>query len=471
MTIELLRETNSCYTEWDFEEVWAMEDYTTYPYLCWQVNPGVFNYPHNGYHKKFARRSYYWESFPVLWDRDQSGNQSGQEVLDPLTYHNFIEVINEESDFMFWNGFFWDPQDIDFHSTCGYQISFGTEEEFDLIVQGDTGTPTNIAFNTTLTIYYDRESWLGYFIPQRQNVFSAFGSKVMDDLQYIQAETWGMYRIGTPDTLYWAYQPGSTKPYLEYGKMYRVGTRREVGSNIDFTWQLPVHSSSEYIRPEPEFFDYTEGPAYESIFIEEIADDEDVLEVAVYAGDECVGASVFLGGYPLEILAYTNETHLGEELTFAIQRGDQRGEPVRIQQAEVRDIASGEYNFKPIKPLRQRFSIVRLGSEEGGVETIYRPEVSLYQNYPNPVSHNMLSRSDLTQIPFYVSETREVTLTIYNIKGQLVKTLFTGQVNEGKHTIGWNGLNDQNRQVGSGIYFYRLVSGYEAITRKMLLIR
>src|SRR5690554_4841116 len=130
LTVKML-ESPTMYDNWDFTGNWAMTDFTTYPYLWWQGEPGIHNYPPNGYYKLFAGREFYWESFPVLWDRDIDGNQDGREVLDPLAYHYYISVENEDDESMLWNGYIWSGDDIVFNSTRGYQISFDTEDELD----------------------------------------------------------------------------------------------------------------------------------------------------------------------------------------------------------------------------------------------------------------------------------------------------------------------------------------------------
>ena len=470
MTFVMVRD-NTAYANWDFQNIWAMTDYTTYPYLQWQAEPGVHNYPPNGYHKVFRGREFYWESFPVLRNRDAQGDQPAQEVLYPLTYHNHIEVRDEGIGYMHWDGVFWFYQDpVYFNSTRGYQITFADESTFELIVEGDTGVPQNIPFGEDITIYPQNElleNWIGYFIPQTQYAELAFHS-IQESLKEIQAEEWGMYRLPCGGWIH----DGNVYPTVVFGKMYKVtALYPEVTAPFDFNWPVPTEIYYEQYRGEPGYFAYEEKSSYESFFIEEIEDDEDVLEVAVYAGDECVGASVFPGGYPLEILAYTDESHLNEEISFAIHRSSQRGKSERIRVPEVKDLESGEFTAQIVKPLRQRFTIVRLGAGEEETDTIIKPEVTLSQNYPNPFVYQEGSRSSLTEIPFYLSVGREVTLTIYNIRGQQVRTLYKGMMPAGQHSIGWNGLNDQNRSVGSGVYFYRLECGDKVITRKMLLVR
>jgi len=66
---------------------------------------------------------------------------------------------------------------------------------------------------------------------------------------------------------------------------------------------------------------------------------------------------------------------------------------------------------------------------------------------------------------------QDIELTIYNIKGQKVKTLYSGIADEGEHTIIWEGKNTNNKQVSSGIYFYKLKTGKKEMSRKMLLLK
>ncbi len=90
----------------------------------------------------------------------------------------------------------------------------------------------------------------------------------------------------------------------------------------------------------------------------------------------------------------------------------------------------------------------------------------LFQNYPNPFNAN-------TAISYQLSGVRPLhtTLKIYNILGQEVRKLVNGYQKPGSYRIIWDGLNDQGRTAGSGIYFYRLRAPNYVKTRKMLLLR
>jgi len=95
------------------------------------------------------------------------------------------------------------------------------------------------------------------------------------------------------------------------------------------------------------------------------------------------------------------------------------------------------------------------------VEPVFINE--LRTNYPNPFNPT-------TTIEFSLKENQNVSLEVFNIKGQKVKTLAKGQMEKGRHTIIWNGTNDHGQAVGSGIYFYKMdTKGYNKVRKALLL--
>ncbi len=91
-------------------------------------------------------------------------------------------------------------------------------------------------------------------------------------------------------------------------------------------------------------------------------------------------------------------------------------------------------------------------------------QTRLGANYPNPFNPT-------TTIAFDLAQSSPISLRIYNIKGQLVRTLFSGDRSAGTHRIVWNGMDDHNRQVATGVYFYRLDANGFSQTRKMLMVK
>ena len=88
----------------------------------------------------------------------------------------------------------------------------------------------------------------------------------------------------------------------------------------------------------------------------------------------------------------------------------------------------------------------------------------LEQNYPNPFNPS-------TEIRFTIPKFEQVSLVVYDVLGRRVKTLVNEQRHAGEHRVTWNGANDANVSVASGVYFYKLKAGDLTKTQKMLLIR
>ena len=99
-------------------------------------------------------------------------------------------------------------------------------------------------------------------------------------------------------------------------------------------------------------------------------------------------------------------------------------------------------------------------------EYLTAPQMTrLMQNYPNPFNPH-------TTISFDLAMAEQVELSIYNIKGQLVKTLVRDQkLPAGRHNFVWDGKDENGRIVSSGIYLYRLQSGRYSHSKKMIMLK
>lgn len=93
----------------------------------------------------------------------------------------------------------------------------------------------------------------------------------------------------------------------------------------------------------------------------------------------------------------------------------------------------------------------------------YRPMYDL-KNYPNPFNPS-------TSIYFQLNHKGHVSLSVYNIRGQKVRTLQEGEMSEGQHRIIWDGCNENHQNMASGVYFYRMIFDNNIETKKMMLIK
>ncbi len=86
------------------------------------------------------------------------------------------------------------------------------------------------------------------------------------------------------------------------------------------------------------------------------------------------------------------------------------------------------------------------------------------QNHPNPFNPD-------TQITYTLQSADEVTVRIYNLTGQLVRSFDTGYQTSGDHSIHWNGQLSDGNPAPSGIYFYNIQAGSDLLTQQMLLLK
>ena len=144
------------------------------------------------------------------------------------------------------------------------------------------------------------------------------------------------------------------------------------------------------------------------------------------------------------------------------------------QIGDILEISAQSPNpFIGVKPLRYTVT-----AEDVKQSPIQLPELVSYEipaetellhNYPNPFNPE-------TWIPYRLAEDAFVTLTIYDLNGQIVRTLDVGHqtaaVYENRSkAVYWDGRNGLGEQVASGVYFYHLSAGEFSATRKMVILK
>jgi hypothetical protein len=131
---------------------------------------------------------------------------------------------------------------------------------------------------------------------------------------------------------------------------------------------------------------------------------------------------------------------------------------------DLRKVTS--YAYKPSEKIRNFKLIISTAHPE----TYMVPKHSmLLQNYPNPFNPE-------TWVPYSLAKAGDVTVNIYNITGQLVRSLELGNREAGSYTVKeraayWNGRNDTGERVASGVYFYHIQSGSFHATKRMVILK
>ncbi|MCL1827503.1 MAG: T9SS type A sorting domain-containing protein, partial [Candidatus Cloacimonetes bacterium] len=141
------------------------------------------------------------------------------------------------------------------------------------------------------------------------------------------------------------------------------------------------------------------------------------------------------------------ESDFGEIPAFVFPEYDLAGNPMVVNGL----ISRGAYQMEGSTSITPDDGLLPLQSKLTG-------------NYPNPFNPE-------TTISFYTVEKGIVRLEIYNIKGQKIKTLTDEFYEAGEHKVVWNGVDENDKAVSSGIYFSRLTGDGFTSVMKMVLMK
>ncbi|MCH7677315.1 T9SS type A sorting domain-containing protein [candidate division KSB1 bacterium] len=124
------------------------------------------------------------------------------------------------------------------------------------------------------------------------------------------------------------------------------------------------------------------------------------------------------------------------------------------------------YSFTPAAEI-SKFSII-VGKEDAvneRLKSVIPKEFALGNNYPNPFNPK-------TNIPLTIPFTSEVELIVYNILGEKIKIVYTGELGAGQHLFSWDGRDDAGNQLASGVYIYYLkTQAKKSFAGKMILMK
>ncbi|MFA6976404.1 MAG: T9SS type A sorting domain-containing protein [Mesotoga sp.] len=295
-------------------------------------------------------------------------------------------------------------------------------------------------------LYEGQWNWLTY--PCFETVYPDEAlSGVIDRIDYIMAEDWSMKKDGDV----WIYD-GFSRPHLKYGDSIMIQTVRD----CEFVWNNPLTTPIIVDPRKPTYFVYEDKPNYETIMIESIEGNPDYAEIGVFQDDVCIGARVN-EAYPIQILAYSTPVEEGGGPLIFMLYSESKG-PVSVSPATFHP-GNNIANEQTIEPERYGFRVLTLKTNDQQMPSA----LALHSNYPNPFNPS-------TTINFSLPKTAPVRLVIYNIRGQKVKELLNESLEGGNHNVVWNGRDDGNRPVASGVYFTRLEqSGVTKISKMMLM--
>lgn len=309
-----------------------------------------------------------------------------------------------------------------------------------------------------------REIWVGYFKTQSEDPLYAL-SDIVGDLIEIKTKRWTMNRATTSDP--WVY--GSRTPLLNFGEA--VSLTYKGTSNKNFVWHTQGGGSTEsmaYTEPSVSNFSYTEQSDYTPIYVQLDAETKgnakSNAELAIFVNDVCYGAEVIEGDI-VQINAYINTLDLSNaNVEFRYWEPGMKSEDKKYTSYAVYDHDDQAYQKRTLDfSDNQKFYQVSLDTKVLNNATLPKKS-DLKGNFPNPFNPS-------TMIKYNIAEQGQVSLKIYNSKGQLVKQLVNRNQEAGYHSVEWNGTDNNGNKVPSGVYFYRLDTVNSSSTKKMMLIK
>ncbi len=209
------------------------------------------------------------------------------------------------------------------------------------------------------------------------------------------------------------------------------------------------------------------------------------LWTKVYEDTNCMWTASFCveqtsdEGYILTGYAYV--CHTADETDLRIIRTDKDGNPLWIRDygendwydfddgSCIRKTSNGDYIIVGSTESygAGKADVWLLKIEDVGIEEItdtIHNTFSVFRNFPNPFNNN-------TIIKYELSEATKVNIVIYNLSGQKVAELLKKFQSSGHHTITWDGRNNFDKKLSSGVYFCRIEIGKHTAVKKLFLIR
>ncbi len=211
---------------------------------------------------------------------------------------------------------------------------------------------------------------------------------------------------------------------------------------------------------------------------------EDILPIGIYwreIGNARISSSIvweandYPGGWEIDVASLADcdgngEVNIADVLAIGLNWGSIHSSALSLPPFSPEELEASRSNFEDIY-----YALGNTGNElliknyiarEFDMPIIQPIEINfLQQNYPNPFNPE-------TNISYSITDNGLVELSIYNIKGQLVKNLVRSAQNAGEHNVVWNGKDSAGKKVSSGLYFYKLKVNDKIIdTKKMMLLK
>jgi len=318
---------------------------------------------------------------------------------------------------------------------------------------------------------------IGYYKEGSCNPMDAF-QELLDSgmIESVKGEDWTIY-YGYPQSpkgditeLGWhLISHTGKKPSLDLGEAVDVVYCGE-SEQIEFNWSDGLTVVPKVKSTKPFTFTYQEKENYLPLQVK-IADftpdksSEPSGELGVYINGQCKGAGIIADSV-VTVFAYLDSLALTENdtISFVMHDYNDSKSVKRFADYRVYDSVIDNYVRQITHKVEDEIVFFDLTSKDDQQSNALPVTTEIRSIYPNPFNPE-------TTIEFNLKENSQVNIRVYNLKGQLVKTIINSKLEAGNHKIVWNGTNSNEQRVASGLYFCKMETKDKSVTEKMILMK
>lgn len=318
---------------------------------------------------------------------------------------------------------------------------------------------------------------IGYYKEESCNPMDAF-QELLDSgmIESVKAEDWTIYYgypqspKGSTNDLGWhLISHTGKKPSLDLGEAVEVVYCGE-NEQIEFNWSDGLTVVPKVKSTKPVTFAYEEKENYLPLQVK-IADftpdksSEPSGELGVYINGQCKGAGIIADSV-VTVFAYLDSLALIENdtISFVMHDYNDSKNVKKFTDYRIYDSVINNYVGQITHKVNDEIVFFDLTSKDDQQSNALPVTTEIKSIYPNPFNPE-------TTIEFNLKESSQVNIRVYNLKGQLVKTLIDSKYEAGNHKIVWNGRNSNEQKVASGLYFCKMETKEKSVTKKMILMK
>jgi len=340
------------------------------------------------------------------------------------------------------------------YSTRGYKLDVNPDGFNILYMQGKVADPLQ-----TISLYADKENWIGYWLYQTQSPFDAIAPGVLDQLNEIKAKDWFCYKdwyMGQQNPQWiCAVGIGKSAPHLSYGDMVIL----KPGSDVNnFQWQNGNPFGSFALKLPAEYYEFNEKEDY-TAYLVEFDTTNRPAEIGAFIGSTCVGASKVLPEDTLVLIRGYDKDTTGTVYFVEYFDGQKSGRPA-ITDYFVKNRFNNGWQKRHINTTeRESHYLISFKAKTLIRQDKSTDENPLFRVYPNPAAN-------LLTVQYEIIKKSSVIISMYDITGRLLMENKRGVQPKGVYQTEINVNN-----LKKGIYALRLTTGNQSTVKRLVVDR